>query len=136
MRVRARTTADLDDLVEVAARVRAVDLYPLYLPDDDLHRFLTRPVPLSAWVAEVDHRVVGHVSLNSESNPQVMKVLRQSGITGDVGVVARLLVEPAARRRGLGALLLEQARSEAEAQGRTPVLDVVASATSAIALYR
>jgi GNAT superfamily N-acetyltransferase len=65
-----------------------------------------------------------------------MRVVRDAGIGGDIALVARLLVDPPARRQGFGALLLDHARSEAVAQGRSPVLDVVASATSAITLYR
>jgi hypothetical protein len=50
--VRPRRSSDLDELVELAARVRAMDDYPLYLPDNDFGRFLTEPNPLAAWVAE------------------------------------------------------------------------------------
>ena len=90
---------------------------------------------MASWVAEVDNRVVGHVALHCESHPRAMETVRVSGITGELGVVARLMVDPSARRRGLGALLLEHARGDAVARGRVPVLDVVASATPAINLY-
>ena len=123
-------------LVEVAKRVHESDGYPAYLPDNDFHRFLTRPTALAAWVVEIDGTVAGHVALNSESHPAAMAIVRDAGIGGEVGVVARLLVDPEVRRRGLGARLLEQARAEAARQDRTPVLDVVASATAAIGLYR
>ena len=136
VRVRPRLTQDLEGLVKVATRVQELDGYPAYLPDNDLHRFLARPVALAAWVAEAAGRVVGHVALNSESHPGAMAVVRDAGIAGEVGVVARLLVDPVARRRGLGARLLEQARAEAIGRGRVPVLDVVASAAPAISLYR
>ena len=54
--IRTRTPHDMDDLVELATTVRAVDDYPVYLPDGDLVRFLTRPTPLAAWVAEAAGR--------------------------------------------------------------------------------
>ncbi len=136
MTIRARAAVDLTPLVDVAARVRARDGYPAYLPGGDFQRFLTRPPALAAWVVEVDGQVAGHVSLLTESHHQAMAVVRSSGITGEVGVVARLLVDPRFRRRGLGARLLEQARSEAVVRGLVPVLDVVASATAAVGLYR
>jgi GNAT superfamily N-acetyltransferase len=134
--VRCRTDDDLAALEQVVARVRAVDDYPTYLPDDDYRRFLTRHASLDAWVAELDGRICGHVALNAESSPAVMRVLREAGVTGAVGVVARLLVDPPARRQGVARELLQTARSAADAGQRTPVLDVVESSRSAIALYR
>lgn len=135
-RIRTRLSSDINELVDVAARVHAVDRYPVYLPDGDFHRFLTHPTPLAAWVAEDDGRIVGHVATNSHSHRAVMEVVGAAGIDGDIGVVARLLVDPPARRRGLGAALLEQARGHIVSLGRTPVLDVVASSSPAVSLYR
>jgi GNAT superfamily N-acetyltransferase len=123
------------DLLELATMVRAVDDYPVYLPDDDLLRFLTVPTPLAAWVAEVAGRLVGHVATNSHSNQPVMDVIRAAGIRGEVGVVARLLVDPGMRRTGIATQLLEQARHSIASLGRSPVLDVVAS-SPAVGLYR
>ena len=125
----------MTDLVELATTVHAVDDYPVYLPDEDLLRFLTHPTPLAAWVAESAGRLVGHVASNSHSNQAVMDVIRAAGISDEVGVVARLLVDPGVRRAGIGMQLLEQARFSIASLGRTPVLDVVAS-SPAVALYR
>jgi GNAT superfamily N-acetyltransferase len=134
--VRRRTDGDLDVLEQLTARVRAADDYPTYLPDEDYRRFLTQPAQLAAWVAELDDRICGHVAVNPESSPAVMRVLRDAGIAGNVGVVARLLVDPDARRRGVARELLQTARAEAVAQQRTPVLDVVESSHAAVAVYR
>jgi GNAT superfamily N-acetyltransferase len=134
--VRRRTESDLDVLEQLTARVRAADDYPTYLPDDDYRRFLTRPAQLAAWVAELDERICGHVALRPESSPTVMRVLRDAGIVGDVGVVARLLVDPDARRRGVAQELLQVARTAAVTQQRAPVVEVVESAQAAIAMYR
>jgi hypothetical protein len=68
-----------------------MDGYPAYLPGTDLHRFLTMPASVAAWVAEVDGSVVGHVALNSESHPGAMAVVRDSGIAGEADMVARSL---------------------------------------------
>jgi ribosomal protein S18 acetylase RimI-like enzyme len=136
MIVRRRTDADLDALAQVAARVRAADDYPTYLPGDDYHRFLTRPEPLEAWVSEWDARICGHVALNAQPSPRAMHVLHHAGIVGPLGAIARLLVDPDARRRGIARALLQTARSAAVAQHRTPVLEVVESSHAAIALYR
>jgi ribosomal protein S18 acetylase RimI-like enzyme len=134
--IRPRREEDVQDLVRVAARVRDLDGYPPFLPGDDFHSFLTEPAPLAAWVADSDNSVVGHVALNGETHPGAITVARDAGVGGDLGVVARLFVDPAVRRRGYGKRLLQRAVREAVAQGRAPILDVHATAASAIALYR
>ena len=137
MELRARTPNDLEALAGVAARVQASDGYPHYLPDEDFVRFLTRPEPLCAWVAEIAGTVVGHVAISAgTSSPAVMQLVRDDGVEGEIGFIARLLVDPSVRRRGLGTRLLEQARREAMARGRRPALEVVRTASAAISLYR
>jgi GNAT superfamily N-acetyltransferase len=138
MQVRERCGDDLDELVAIAARVHRADAYPIYLPDGDFIRFLTRPKPLAAWVALLGGDVVGHIALNAEASPPVMRLVRDVVTDGAVAFVARLLVDPSARRRGAGARLLDHARSEAIARGLVPMLDVVdtPSASAAISLYR
>jgi ribosomal protein S18 acetylase RimI-like enzyme len=51
------------------------------------------------------------------------------------GVIARLLVSPEHRRRGIGRSLLDIARRDARARGLCPVLDVVVHHRAAISLY-
>ena len=133
-----RTDADLPLLAAVAARVRAADGYPIHLPDDDFERFLRRPPPVDSWVALSDGVPLGHVALNDSTSRPVMELTEQLQITPAPIFVARLLVDPSVRRRGVGWTLLETARTAAEEMGRTPMLDVVdiPSAAPAIALYR
>ena len=134
--VRLRTSSDLDELVDLAGRVRAVDDYPLFLPKEGLRRFLTDPSPLAAWVAEDGGRIVGHIATNPHSHRAVMDLVCSAGIDCEVGIIARLLVDPGSRRQGTGAKLLDQARSHLVSQGLAPVLDVVKSALPAVSLYR
>ena len=134
--VRRRTDDDLAALVRITARVRATDDYPIYLPGDDYHRFLTRPESLQVWVAERDGRVCGHVALNAQTSPGAMQVLRDADIDDPIGAVARLLVDPAFRRQGVAGELLRTVRMAALSQHRTPVIEVVDSSLAAIALYR
>ena len=54
---------------------------------------------------------------------------------GQLGVVTRLFVDPAARRAGHARGLLETVTSHAVAHGLRPVLDVVDHSQAAIALY-
>jgi ribosomal protein S18 acetylase RimI-like enzyme len=65
-----------------------------------------------------------------------MDLVRTAGIDRQVGVIARLLVDPGLRRQGIGAKLLDQARSHIVSLGLAPVLDVVAGASPAVSLYR
>jgi GNAT superfamily N-acetyltransferase len=134
--IRDRRATDGPALEAIARQTHALDRYPKYLPDD-LESFIADPTALGAWVAEDGGEVVGHVALHTHSVPEVMQALLSA--TGldkdDVAVVARLLVAPAARRRGLGRILLERATAEAEALGRRAALDVVDEHTKAIALY-
>ena len=133
--LRDRQPDDLGQLVAIARRVRSADRYPAYLPDNDFQRFLTEPEPRAAWVAVEDRRIVGHVALNDETAPGATAVVRDAGITEPVGFVARLLVDPSVRRTGIGRTLLAHALDAAVADGLVPVLDVVADARKAIALY-
>ena len=134
--VRLRTSSDMDELVDLASHVRAVDGYPVYLPEGGLRRFLIDPDPLVAWVAEDGGRIVGHVATNSHSHRSVMDLVRTAGIDRQVGVIARLLVDPGVRRHGIGAKLLDTARSHIVSMGLAPVLDVVAGFSPAVSLYR
>ena len=54
---------------------------------------------------------------------------------GELGGIARLYVDPGARRRGPDPALLETATDTAVAHGLQPVLDVVAGNRPAIAPY-
>jgi GNAT superfamily N-acetyltransferase len=135
--MRERKAEDLDHLVAVAQRVRTSDRYPIYLPDGDFIRFLTRPESLGAWVATQNQSIVGHVALNTGTSRAVMRLARDV-VTGSPAFVSRFFVDPAARRRGVGARLLEHVRVQAVIRGYVPLLDVVdiPSAAAAISLYR
>lgn len=138
VQIRQRLNADLEQLEIVARRVQAADRYPIYLPDGDFHRFLTQPASIAAWVMADEDRIVGHVALNDATSAPVMRAVADHGHDSPARYVARLLVDPGARRTGAGRALLEHAHREAVATGCLPVLDVVdiPTAAPAIALYR
>jgi GNAT superfamily N-acetyltransferase len=108
----------------------------MYLPDD-LRAFIGTPDALCAFVAGEDGEIVGHVALNPRSSPAVMDMACEAlGLPPqDLSVVARLLVSPRHRRRGIGRSLLEAAASEAHVRGLWPVLDAVSDHEAAIHLY-
>jgi len=134
--LRARTNDDLDACELLACEVHDVDGYPPRFADD-LRRFVSASGALAAWVAVSDGAIVGHVALQPTSSPAVMVLAGEA--TGRaparLGVVARLLVAPAYRRKGLGGALLGLAAQAAHDRGRWPVLDVATHFHAAIGLY-
>ncbi len=108
---------------------------PLLL--QDLRGFLASPDALEAWVAEAHERILGHVALHRTTSAQVMALACTIlGVSADaLGVVARLLVHPARRHRGIGRELLTKATAAALSRGLLPVLDVATHFQPAIALY-
>jgi GNAT superfamily N-acetyltransferase len=134
--VRPRTDDDLDASERLALAVHEADGYPVHVPAD-MRKFLVAADEFTAWVAELDGEVVGHVALHARCSQASTDVVRRDlGLgPGDYGVVARLLVSPAARRQGIGRSLLDAARSEAASRRLVPVLEVVTWHVPAIRLY-
>lgn len=138
MSTRARRSDDSDVCIALMADVHAVDSYPLHWPDDP-RAWLTPNGLLVAWVAEYEHRLIGHVALRSATGVSAASAAVWSGATGlppdQIAVIARLLVAPDARGHGVGAALLDEACAEGRSRGLWPVLDVIDHNRSAIALY-
>ncbi|PJM95492.1 GNAT family N-acetyltransferase [Streptomyces sp. CB01373] len=123
--------------MRVLAEVHQCNGYPVNWPDQP-DEWLSHASLLGAWVAELGGRLVGHVSLSREGEGDLAPGLwgeRNGTSTALAAVVNRLFVAPQARGHGIGALLIGQAVEEARHRGLHPVLDVVASDTSAAALY-
>jgi ribosomal protein S18 acetylase RimI-like enzyme len=134
--IRPRRRSDSPALEAIARLTHEYDGYPKYLPDD-LVSFIVDEDALAAWVAEVDGEVAGQVALHPRSVPEIMDLLfSATGLKdGDVAVIARLLVSPNTRGRGIGRALLDRATAEATTLGRRAVLDVVDQHRAAITLY-
>ncbi|WP_174248283.1 GNAT family N-acetyltransferase [Streptomyces hoynatensis] len=136
-RLRHRADGDLDACVRLLAEVHERDGYPVYWPDRP-GTWLSPPAQFSAWVAEWDGRIVGHVGLArsgaDDAAPGVWSA--RAGVGSEAAaVVNRLFVAPSARGHGIGALLMARAVTAARDRGLHPVLDVLASGTAATALY-
>jgi GNAT superfamily N-acetyltransferase len=136
--VRPRSEEDLDQCVDMAEAVHRRDGYPVFL-HTDFRTFLVAPDALAGWVAEDEDegRVVGHVALHEQTLPEVLAIASAALArpVDELGVVARLMVAPAARQRGVGRLLLDAATDGARARSRWPILDVCADFRPAVALY-
>lgn len=136
MLIRTKLAADDDACVEVMARTHAVDGYPRYWPAKPA-RFLRAQGETDAWVAELDGRVVGQVALHrAEGEPVLALAQDATGLPADrFAVLARLLVHPDVRGRGVGRALVRTATERAYATGRRAVLDVLQSTTGPARLY-
>lgn len=136
--IRPRTSADLDALEVIAAEVHELDGYPSFVgPDHTLRSFIAPDDALASWVAFEDGGVVGQVVLRPRSAPgSVVLAARALGVEVEsLAFVARLLVAPRGRRRGIARALLECTVDEAHRLRRRTVLDVVTRDVAAIALY-
>ena len=136
VQVRSRADDDLPALRQLAQDVHALDGYPPRLPQD-LGQFVAAPGALASFVATANGQVIGHVCVSPSSSPEVLGLAQQAlGVQRkDIAVVARMLVSPTTRRRGVARALLTEAVAEARRLGRTPILDVATHFTGAIALY-
>jgi GNAT superfamily N-acetyltransferase len=133
MLLRTRTPEDLDGCVAVLRRVHETSGYPSSWPQDP-GRWLVPAGLVAAWVAEDDGRLAGHVGLiHGVRSPCLLRATGRDA--GELGGIARLFVDPAARRKGLARALLDAAAGHARTRGLQPVLDVVAGSEPAIALY-
>jgi GNAT superfamily N-acetyltransferase len=134
---RTRTPDDLGACERLARDVHRSDGYPVFVPDGDFRRFIASPDALAGWVIEGNDGIVGHVALHPATSLPMLALVRSELAVKprEVGVIARLLVAPSARRRGIGRGLLDVAASEARRRGLIPILDVVTRHASAIALY-
>jgi ribosomal protein S18 acetylase RimI-like enzyme len=134
--IRARRQSDVDSLLDMVQLVKRVDGYPPRGPVD-LERFMVPPEQLSAWVAEIDSQVVGHVALHATgANDTVDLAARHTAkAPEDLAVVARVVVSPTARRIGVGHALLDTAVTGAYERGQHPILEVAVHFDAAIGLY-
>jgi GNAT superfamily N-acetyltransferase len=134
--IRTKLPSDDDACVAVMERTHAVDGYPRYWPAKP-DRFLRANGETDAWVAELDGRVVGQVALHrAEGEPVLALAQEATGLPAErLAVLARLLVHPDARGRGVGRALVRTATARAHATGRRPVLDVLQSTTGPARLY-
>jgi ribosomal protein S18 acetylase RimI-like enzyme len=135
--IRPRTNDDLDACAAIAMDVHEVDGYPSFLGDDTFASFVAPPDAIGAWVAIDDEAIVGHVLLRPRSAPASAELAaRELAVNpSQLGFVARLLVAPDARRRGVARRLLKHVVDEGRQRRLRTVLDVVTSDVGAIALY-
>lgn len=136
MLVREKVPADEAQCLDLLMQVHHVDGYPLHLPDD-VPAFITPEYEVTAWVAEQDACIVGHVALHHASlDPTLAAARRATGLPADrLAVVSRLFTSPGLRRSGVGRTLLRYAARQARERGQRAVLDVGKTLHAPVALY-
>jgi GNAT superfamily N-acetyltransferase len=135
--IRRRADDDLAATADVLLAVHEHDGYPVEGVADPI-AWLVSPQLLTAWVAELDNHIVGHVSISRPQPDDAAAHAWAENSAGDaatVAVLGRLFVSPTARGHALGARLLATAAEYASAEGLRLVLDVMAKDATAIALY-
>ncbi|WP_432052076.1 N-acetyltransferase family protein [Streptomyces xiamenensis] len=133
--VRPRREEDLNEAARILVTVHEADGYPVEGVDRP-EQWLNAPGMISAWVAELDGHIVGHVAVGSATTEEVQGILHEQRKPVDnPAFLMRLFVSPATRRRSIGERLVATAVDFAEAQGLSLILDVMAKDEAAIRLY-
>lgn len=139
--VRPRSDDDFPTLIDILGRQQAETQYPFHWPprhSGSAVGFLRRSSELSAWVAELDGTVAGHVALQSVADDDLGRLWAAAhGVpVGRLRCISVLYADRRLPRRGIGSALLAAATERALADGGAPVLDVVAGHVEALNLYR
>jgi ribosomal protein S18 acetylase RimI-like enzyme len=134
--IRPRISTDIASAASALMTVHSTDGYPVEGVAQP-EKWLSPVGLLSAWVAVIDDRVVGHVAVAQPSTEEAVALwIERSGASSDsVGVLARLFVLPEARKKSVGELLVRATTEYAGNHGLRLVLDVMTKDRSAIRLY-
>jgi GNAT superfamily N-acetyltransferase len=143
VRIRTRRPDDFPLLAQVLLSQQPLTRYPFRNPlPMPVERFLHADDARDAWTAEIDGRPVGHVCRVAppsghpeaeEMNDACARAHRCS--VDDLGWVATLFVDPAARGLGVGRALLHTAVTGIRAAGLRPCLEVLPVHAAALAMY-
>ncbi|MFI0737900.1 GNAT family N-acetyltransferase [Streptomyces sp. NPDC021100] len=135
--VRPFEDADLPGAAAALVEVHATDGYPVEGVDQP-ERWLRSADVLAAWVAEVNGKIVGHISVMRPNDEGAVSMwTEQNGASKEqVAVLARLFVLAEARGRSTGERLIRVATDYAHRQGLRLVGDVMTKDEAAIRLYK
>ena len=136
--IRSREAADLPRLVEILAAQQPASRYPFRWPlPFPVEEFVVRAHEEAGWVALVDGRLAGHVSVGRVEGELAAAFAAGTGLPAErLALVSVLFVSPASQGTGVGGRLLDTAVAWARERDRVPVLDVVPSHGTALAVYR
>jgi GNAT superfamily N-acetyltransferase len=137
LRIKQRKASDLHELGKVLVRVHQLDGYPVEGVTDP-EGWLTPRREIAAWMALLDDRPIGQVSLTEatmDDDAVQVWVNESHGSLDDVAVVVRLFVDPAHRGQGAAQELMRAAHEYAASTGKRLIFDVMLKDQSAIRLY-
>ena len=137
--VRERRPADVPALAEVLAAQQPVSFYPLRWPlPFPAEEFVVRADEERAWVAEVDGRVAGHVSITTVREGELGTIWSDGAgrPVDELACMSVLFVDHTLTGSGVGRALIDTAVGWSREQRRTPVLDVVVRHGRAAEVYR
>lgn len=123
--IRTRELADLDGCVAALASVHESGGYPTNWPADPA-RWLTPSGAIHGWAGACDGSIIGHAVLRLPS----FSTVSQSAVE-----LSRLFVTPAARRKGIGAALMQATMRWAADKDLDLQLEVADRLQAARALY-
>jgi ribosomal protein S18 acetylase RimI-like enzyme len=134
--IRPITDADVPGAAAALMTVHETDGYPVEGVEDP-ESWIRPPAVLSAWVAEEEGKIVGHVAVMSPQGEGAVSLWRhKSGEAEErMGVLARLFVVREARKHAVGERLMRAAMDDAKQNSLRLVLDVMTKDTAAIRLY-
>ena len=135
--VRPREGTDLNGAARTLESVYSTDGYPVEGVSEPV-LWLSPPGLCAAWVATLDHSIVGHVLVTEPSlkNAAVETwASQQHGHADSIAIMARLFVDAGARGHGLGQRLTAAATAWATQNGRRLVLDVLDKDQAAMRMY-
>lgn len=135
-RIRPFEDTDTAGAARALVSVHTTDGYPVEGVGRPI-AWIRSPDVLSAWVAEADGEIVGHVAvMRSRGEDAVRLWQRWSGTDAStIAVLARLFVVREARGDSVGEHLTRTAMEYAQREKLRLVLDVMTKDTAAIRLY-
>lgn len=137
--LRPRRPEDSDGLAAILEEQRPTSRYPFLWPlPMPVKDFIYRDSDASSWVAELDGRLAGHVSVGTVTDDDYGRVFTEAlGVeAGRLRTISALFTSTDARGHGVGSTLLTLAEGFILERGLIPVLDVLPAHATALALYR
>lgn len=132
--IRPRTNADLPAAAKALVNVHETDGYPVEGVSDP-EGWLQSDALLTAFVAELDGRIVGHVAITRPQNGDAAAELYHAAPGESIAMLGRLFVVSDARGVGAARQLMGAAAKFARDRRMRLLLDVMEKDKAAIRLY-
>lgn len=133
--IRPRKDDDFDALITILHRVYKTTGYPIEGIDKP-KQYLTRGPTKEAWVAELDNRIIGHVTVRQGTEDNVSVALWHERHPEDyTSVLSKLFVDPDSRGQGVATKLIEHVLSWSRDETSRLLMFALIKDADAIRLY-